>query len=176
MKDVAEDRLLRVARLLIRLVMGISLLIAAGALLSIPVIFAKQHEFAAELIGNGFEPSAIWWGALLLALVFGCAALAFLFLRQLAAIVQSASQGDPFVPVNAGRLRNMGWLALAIQLVAVPMTRLAVWFDAAPFPPNVHHNENGISVGGLILVLILFVLARVFREGARLREEVEGTI
>ena len=70
----------------------------------------------------------------------------------------------------------MGWLALAIQLVAVPMTRLAVWFDAAPFAPNFHHNENGISVGGLILVLILFVLARVFREGARLREEVEGTI
>ena len=176
MGTVTDDGLLRISRLLITLLMGLSLLIAAGALLLVPVIFVKQLDLTAELTRHGFDASAIWWGALLLVLISVCGALAVVFLRDLKVIVESASDGDPFIPVNAARLRSMAWLALAIQVVAIPMTRLAVWFDAAPFAPNVHHNQNGISFGGLLLALILFILARVFREGTRLREEVEGTI
>jgi hypothetical protein len=45
-------------------------------------------------------------------------------------------------------------------------------------------NENGadahggfeFSYFGLLLALVLFVIARVFREGTRLREELEGTV
>ena len=97
-------------------------------------------------------------------------------MRRLREIVDSVSTGDPFVPVNAERLRRMAWLTLAMQAVAIPMTRLAVWFDAAPEAANVYHDRNGISAGALALALILFVLARVFRVGAEMREELEGTI
>jgi hypothetical protein len=48
----------------------------------------------------------------------------------------------------------------------------------APLP------EVGLKVGiqvdlplaGLFLALVLFILARVFREGTRMREDLEGTI
>ena len=176
MKTMFDDPLLRIARLALTALLWLSLLIAAATLFVIPVLVAKEDAVTAELVSHGFESSATWWGAVLLALICAGAVLAFFFLRHLRSIVDSVADRDPFVPLNAKRLRNMAWLALAIQVVAIPMTRLALWFDAAPFAPNVHHNENGISLGWLLLALILFILARVFREGTRLREELEGTV
>jgi hypothetical protein len=101
--------------------------------------------------------------------------LAFFFLRHLRRIVDSVSQGDPFVPVNADRLRYMAWLALVMQAVLIPFTGLFVWFDALPQKANVHYNDNN-WFGGLLLALLLFVLARVFRVGTEMREELEGTV
>jgi hypothetical protein len=36
--------------------------------------------------------------------------------------------------------------------------------------------DAGISGNGLLLVLVLFILARVFRQGTAMREELEGTV
>ena len=36
--------------------------------------------------------------------------------------------------------------------------------------------DFGFSGGGLLLMLVLFILARVFRRGAEMREELEGTV
>ena len=33
-----------------------------------------------------------------------------------------------------------------------------------------------VELTGILLTLILFILARVFREGSRMREELEGTV
>jgi len=63
-----------------------------------------------------------------------------------------------------------------MQVVGVPMTKLLVWFDAMPHKPNVHHHEHGISIGTIILTLVLFVLARVFRTGAEMEQDLEGTV
>ena len=56
------------------------------------------------------------------------------------------------------------------------MTRLIVWFDALPQKPNVHHDSDGLSMGAIILTLVLFVLARVFRTGAEMQDDLEGTV
>jgi hypothetical protein len=176
MKDVAEDALLRIARLLITGLMGLSLLVAVGAPVTMVVWFAMRRDINAALASQGYEPSAFGWVVVLIALIAAIGALTFLFTRELRRVVASVSQGDPFIVVNAERLRHMAWLVVAIQAVRIPMSRLVVWFDAEPHSPNVHHGEYGVSIGWLILALILFVLARVFREGTRLRDEVEGTV
>jgi len=36
--------------------------------------------------------------------------------------------------------------------------------------------DGGLDGGSILLILILFILARVFREGARMRDELEGTV
>ena len=38
------------------------------------------------------------------------------------------------------------------------------------------HIEVGVSFSGILMALVLFILARVFREGARMREDLEGTV
>ncbi len=69
----------------------------------------------------------------------------------------------------------MAWLALAMQAAVIPIMGLVVWFDALPHKANVHYVDNN-SFGGLILALLLFVLARVFRVGTEMRDELEGTV
>jgi hypothetical protein len=72
----------------------------------------------------------------------------------------------------------MGWIALAAQAVAVPLAAVIIWLAGL-----VEDNDGirldddmGFSGGGVILVLVLFILARVFKRGAEMREELEGTV
>jgi hypothetical protein len=170
------DPLLGVVRIVLTALLGLSIAGVAAIGLLLPVMFARRGEMAARLARQGFEAASVEWLAVLLLLIAAMTALAFFFLRHLRRIVDTVLGGEPFVPANAGHLRHMAWLVLAIQVLAVPMTGLAVWFDAAPFKPNVHHGSNGISMWGLVLALVLFVLARVFRVGSEMRDELEGTI
>jgi hypothetical protein len=41
---------------------------------------------------------------------------------------------------------------------------------------NPLHLDAGFSITGWLAVLLTFVLARVFAEGARMRDELEGTV
>ena len=99
--------------------------------------------------------------------------LHLIFLRRLLEIVESVRVGDPFVRQNASRLQTIGWVLLGLQLLSLAVGVIAriVTTDAHPF--RVH---AGFSTGGWLTVLLLFVLARVFGEGARMRDELEGTV
>ena len=173
---VPTDRLLRVVRLALVAAQGLCVFTATGALVAIAIMFVTRDRFIARLAEHRIEASSIGWIALLLLLAATMVVLGFFVLRHLRRIVDSVAHGEPFVPVNADRLNHMAWLVLAIQLLAVPMTLLALWFDSAPVKPNVHHGSEGISIGALLLALILFILARVFRIGAEMRDELEGTV
>jgi len=74
----------------------------------------------------------------------------------------------------------MAWLTLAMQLVTFPIGALAVWLGAEMTKLGAHTKiddlDMGISGNGLLLMLILFILARVFRQGAAMRAELEGTV
>ena len=171
-----RDRLLFVTRLVLTLLLGGTLLLMALAIIGIPAAFLFHGTLEPHLVESGFRPGSIPWLALMLALVGVMAALGFLFFRHLRRIVDSVSSGDPFVPVNADRLQAMAWLSLGVQGVVFLLTPLIIWFDAMPHKPNVHHSDSGLSFGSMILALLLFVLARVFRVGAEMREELEGTV
>jgi hypothetical protein len=176
MSEGRKDPLLRIVRILLTGLLWLAAAVGAGGLVAAGTFLARNEFYAARMASNGIDPSGVWWVAVLGVLVAAMAALAFFFVRHLRRIVDSVAEGDPFMPVNAERLRHMAWLTLAFQLVAVPMTDLAVWFDAAPHHPNVHHGTDGISIAMLVLALILFILARVFRQGAAMREDLEGTV
>ena len=93
-------------------------------------------------------------------------------LVPLGEIVASAAQGDPFIPANAGRLRRIGWALLGLQLLDLPSTLLARFWpslgSAAPI--------GGISVGGWLATLLVFVLASVFATGSTMRDDLAGTV
>ena len=56
----------------------------------------------------------------LLAILASILAVAVYIIRQLQALVASAAR-DPFIAVNAGRLRRIGWALVAVQLLALPL-------------------------------------------------------
>ena len=112
-------------------------------------------------------------------LLFGVGALTSYFggflmiLRNLRLIFRTLTIGDPFQPENVRRLRQVG-LILAIVTGGVWVAQGIV---AARLAPGVMEPQGfGELLTPIFSVLVVFVLAEVFREGARLRRESELTI
>ena len=171
-----SDPLLSAVWWLLTGLLVLCVIVGVAGLLWYPGLLANEAYFARRFARMGIEPSALQWVGLLGLLTAAAMALTFFFLRDLRRIIDSVAQGRPFDPVNADRLRRMAWLSIGIQIVLVPLTKLVIWFDALPYKPNVHHDSDGISIGGIVLTLVLFVLARVFRTGADMQEDLEGTV
>lgn len=96
-----------------------------------------------------------------------------LILRHLRRIFRTLTMGDPFHPDNVRRLRQIG-LILAIVTGGV---WLAQGFVSSHVAQGVMDKQGvGDLLTPIFSVLIVFVLAEVFREGARLRRESELTI
>ena len=94
-------------------------------------------------------------------------------LRRLLAMVESVRAGDPFVAANASRLKAIAWVMLALQLLSIVVGAIA---KAVSTPEHQLHFDAGFSISGWLAVLLMFVLARVFAEGAVMREDLERTV
>ena len=86
-------------------------------------------------------------------------------------IFVTLTAGDPFHPDNVGRLRLIGAMLAGLEL-----GRYAAWGVGAWILPGVNKAQPNLSLTAWFSVLVVFVLAEVFREGARLRREAELTI
>ncbi|MDP3854585.1 DUF2975 domain-containing protein [Phenylobacterium sp.] len=91
--------------------------------------------------------------------------------ERLRKIFMTLTAGDPFHPDNVRRLRVIGVILAGLELL-----RYAVWGVGAWLLPGVNEVEPNFSLTAWFSVLVIFVLAEVFREGARLRREAELTI
>ena len=175
-----RDPLLTAARLLLMAMIAVLGFATVLVTLAIPFIIVFQDRAMAEIAKEGITagPEFIGAVALLLAGVAGLLGVAVYGLILLRRIVMSVGEGDPFVPANADRLARMGWLALAGQLASIPIGGMAMWVaEIAQDSDKVHVGDDfGFDIGGILLILILFILARVFRQGAKMREELEGTV
>ena len=92
---------------------------------------------------------------------------------RLLAMVGTVRAGDPFVAANAYRLRAIAWTLLALQLLGLVIAAIVEAISTPEHPVDI---EAGFSVNGWLAVLMTFILARVFAEGALMREDLEGTV
>jgi ABC-type transport system involved in multi-copper enzyme maturation permease subunit len=109
----------------------------------------------------------------------GIVACLFLFFGRLRAIIATVGEGDPFAPVNATRLSQMAWLMLGTKLLVLPAIPLGLQLAAIAEQYGEEADiqlDGGFDLSGILLVIILFILARVFRHGAAMREDLEGTV
>jgi HAMP domain-containing protein len=169
------DPLLAIARGIIVFLMAVMIFamtmvaIGAGAVVVMfPTVMAKLAEHGA--------PALSFWAILAtLACAAAIVAVVYRFLDRLRLIVNTVDAGDPFIPVNADRLQEMAWLTIAMQVLTIPMASLGYWM-ATNLDNAKADIDVDIDINGVILALVLFILARVFRRGAEMREELEGTV
>ena len=94
-------------------------------------------------------------------------------LKRLLSMIDTVRAGDPFVIDNARRLQNIAWTVLGIQvlhlLIGVVISRTRSQVQQLDL-------DWSFSLTPWIAVLLLFVLARVFEHGARMRADLEGTV
>jgi len=184
MTSITRDPLLAIAKGILWFLMAVMLLGGVASLCGIAFMHVFQHNMTLELakdVPHVPMPAFLWAATAILACVIGLMAILFRMFQLLKRIVDTVGQGDPFVPENAGRLTRMAWLTLAVQVVTLPIEGIAHWIDkVVGDSPKVHTNIGAIDIGfssnGLLLMLILFILARVFRQGAAMRAELEGTV
>jgi len=107
--------------------------------------------------------------------VLGLAAIPLNYagLKRLLAMVETVRAGDPFVAANASRLKTIAWVLVALQLLSMVIGAIGKAISTPAHPVNF---DAGFSINGWLAVLLTFLLARVFAEGARMREELEGTV
>lgn len=179
MTKAAKDPLLAIARIVLMffiIVLGIA---AAALVIALPLMLFNQGALLAELAADGKDivPGLVPAAAFCLAGAAALMALGIYFLLLLRRIVNSVGEGDPFIPENADRLSRMGWVAIIAQATAVPVGIAFIWIVGIAADSDEHiHEDFGFSATGILLVLILFILARVFRKGTEMREELEGTV
>jgi len=152
-----------------------AVVVGLGVALVAPAVLA-QLDIPPELHGVPLLPIL---GAALFAVAGGLICMIFVLLavRATAGIVDTAIAGDPFVGENAERLKRIGWCLLGVMVVEF----LSMMVIAAIVPDNL---PEGVNIGGgsepdpvgLLAVLQVFVLARIFKHGAQMRDELEGTV
>ena len=101
------------------------------------------------------------------------APLNYIVLKRLLAIVDTVRAGDPFVSANATRLQTIAWTLFTLQLLSLAIGAIA---KSLSTPAHPIHLNAGFSINGWLAVLLTFLLARVFAEGAHMRDDLAGTV
>jgi len=99
--------------------------------------------------------------------------IAYVVFSRLLRIVESVRTGEPFTMANAGRLRTIGWALLSLELLHICVVAIASAVSTREVPLRIDGN---FDLTGWLAVLLLFVLAQVFREGTRMGEDLAGTV
>jgi hypothetical protein len=92
-------------------------------------------------------------------------------LSGLRKVFATLTTGDPFQPENIRRLRLIGFVLAGMELARYALNTLLL-----AIAPSLGWEIDGFNITVWFSVLVVFVLAEVFREGARLRREAELTI
>lgn len=147
-------------------------ILGASLLYGVLAAFNPAMPFARLVLFQGLDPLQTW------AVVLARLGTAVLFVGGVLTIVSSLRKifatlkaGDPFHPDNVTRLR-----VVAVGLAWLELVRYAVWTLGALLPPQAAPDRPNLSLTAWFSILVVVVLAEVFREGARLRRESELTI
>jgi hypothetical protein len=147
---------------------GVGLLVALPATFFFePVFFEFFSRQPPRIDPAMLVPTLRVW----MVLAFAMVAAVHVFLSRLLAVLETVRAGDPFLPPNARRLRTIAWCALGIELLHLAFGVMAKTMNAAG--SNVPWE---FSLNGWLAVVLLFVLARIFEEGTRMRADLEGMV
>ena len=165
---------LPIARVALKILILLNWLMGAAILALLVALPNERWIMSAFELSPSPETDRLVMGMRVIA-VLGLAVvpLSYVVLKRLLAIVDSVRAGDPFVAINASRLQAIAWALLVLQLLSLVIGAIAKALSTPAHPLNL---DAGFSVNGWLAVLLTFVLARVFAEGALMREDLARTV
>jgi len=174
MSKPAPSAALPIAHVVLRILIVLNWVTGAGILALLVVIPNRQWILSAFHLPASPDADRLILGLRAIALIgLATIPLNYAILKRLLQIVETVRAGDPFVAVNASRLRAIAWALLALQLAGLVIGAIV---KAVSTPAHPLHINAGFSISGWLAVLLTFLLARVFAEGTLMREELEGTV
>ena len=67
----------------------------------------------------------------------------------------------------------IAWALFMLQLLSLVIDAIA---RSVAIPGHPLHLDAGFSINGWLAVFLTFLLARVFAEGTRMRDDLDGTV
>jgi hypothetical protein len=128
---------------------------------------------ALGLPATGASPRLVLGMRLIMVLGFAAVPITHAVLTRLRVIVDTVRDGDPFVLENAARLQRIAWAVLGLELLHLAVGAVAAGASTARAPLDIGWS---FSLTRWLAVLLLFVLARVFEQGTRMRDDLAGTV
>jgi hypothetical protein len=163
---------LSVSHKVLRSLIALNWLFGAAILVLLIWTFVAA-EFVARALGVHDSPRALMGMRLIMVIGVVCAPIVNAIFSRLLWIVETVRAGDPFVAENASRLQTIAWSVFALELARFVVVGIA---NSVSTPARPIHIDLNLSVTPWLAVLLLFVLARVFDHGARMREDLAGTV
>jgi hypothetical protein len=173
-KPIPTSSALPLTHLVLRILIVVNWLGGAAILALLVVMPNERWIMAAFKLSPSPEASRLVMGLRVIA-VIGLASIPLnhRILKRLLAIVETVRAGDPFVAMNATRLRAIAWTLFTLQLLSVLVGAIA---KSVSTPAHPLHLQAGFSINGWLSVLLTFLLAQVFSEGTLMRDDLEGTV
>ena len=173
-KSVSSSTALPIAHVVLRFLIVVNWLGGAAILALLVVMPNEQWIMTAFKLSPSPDAERLVMGLRTIA-VLGLAAIPLnhVVLKRLLAIVKTVRAGEPFVAANASRLQAIAWVLLALNVLSIVIGAIAKAVSTPAHPLNL---DAGFSINGWLAVLLTFLLARVFAEGTRMREDLEGTV
>jgi hypothetical protein len=166
---------LTLSRRVLRVLIILNLLMGAFILTLLVASLVSEGPVMGALGARPAPGNSMLFVGMRLIMVIGLCAIPVVHfvLTQLRTIVDTVTVGNPFVVANAQRLKMIAWAVLGLELMHFAVGAVAASVSTAATPLNI---SWGFSLTRWLAVLMLFVLARVFEQGARMREDLEGTV
>ena len=174
MPKPASSAALPIAHAVLRILVVLNWLYGAAIATLLVVMPNRQWIMSAFKLSPSPDADQLILGLRAIA-VIGLASipLNYIVLKRLLAIVETVRAGEPFVAANGLRLQAIAWALFVLQLLSIVVGSIA---KAVSTPTHPLHLQAGFSISGWLAVLFTFLLARVFAEGTRMREDLEGTV
>lgn len=173
------DPLLVSGKVIVTLGQWLMAIAGVALLAALPLMVILADQITAEMRLETGNPHLVLPLPMVLAALAICLAiviLMLLFFHYLQQIIRTVSGGDPFVPVNARRLTQMAWVMLFAQVLTIVVAPLGYRIGSIIADETLTAESMDFDPSGLVLVVTLFILARVFRQGAAMRDDLEGTV
>jgi hypothetical protein len=150
--------------------------VAGFLIFALLVASLLRPDFLMQALGMGAEvgnPSFVLGLRAVMVLGIVAVIVTQFVLAKLHAIVETVRAGDPFIVENATRLEQIAWAVLAGEVLHGVIVVVASAMTTETTPIDIRWK---MSITRWLVVLLLFVLARVFETGARMRADLEGTV
>lgn len=163
-----------IAHIVLRILTVVNWLVGVLILVLLVVMPNEQWIMASFKLSPSPEADRLVMGLRVIA-VLGLVAvpLNHVILKRLLAIIRTVRAGEPFVVANAARLQAVAWVMLVLNLLSIVIGAIA---RNVSTPAHPLHLKAGFSINGWLAVLLTFVLARVFADGAHMRQDVERAV
>ena len=172
--SVSSSPALPIAHAVLRILIVLNWVMAAAILVLLVAMPNERWIMSAFKLAPSPEADRIVMGLRAVA-VLGLVTIPLNYgiLKRLLAMVETVRAGDPFVAMNASRLQAIAWSLLTLQILSMVIGAIGKAISSPAHPVNL---DAGFSINGWLAVLLTFLLARVFAEGAHMRDDLAGTV